>query len=85
MRYSLKTGSLREAGLLARMAAGRVQELFGRLRMGDSSMSELTKDQINQLVRSYMLEVLEFYEEQRVNRRKPLTEKEDELCENIDE
>lgn len=54
-RYSLRTGSLRVAKLRTRSIAAYIQELFLRLR---SNMTELTQEQINQLVQRYIRETL---------------------------
>ncbi|NLZ16831.1 MAG: hypothetical protein GX087_03745, partial [Desulfobulbaceae bacterium] len=55
LRYSLRTGSLRVAKLRTRSIAAYIQQLFMRLR---SNMTELTQEQISQLVRQYIRETL---------------------------
>jgi len=66
IRYSLKTGRLREAKPKARLLAGMVQRLFRQLRRGDSPVSELTPPEVSRIIEEYIREVTEEKERARL-------------------
>ena len=65
LRYSLRTGSLSEAKYRARYLAGRIQWLFKSVRYRRRSISamtderELTGDDIQEIIRKYVWELLD--------------------------
>ena len=66
LRYSLKTGSLREAKEKSRLLAGQIQKLFRQLRRKGSYMaSELSENQIQDIIKGYVRDVLEEDEQER--------------------
>lgn len=66
IRYSLKTGRLREAKPKARLLAGMVQRLFRQLRRGDCPVNELTPAEVSTIIEEYIREVTEEKEQQRL-------------------
>jgi len=66
IRYSLKTGRLRDAKPKARLLAGMVQRLFRQLRRGDCPVSELTPSQASKIIEEYIREVTKVKELQRL-------------------
>jgi hypothetical protein len=66
IRYSLKTGSKTEAGQNARLLAGHIQRLFRQLRRRGSYMVELNAEQVQQIIKGYVRDILEDDEVERV-------------------
>jgi len=73
IRYSLQAGFLREAKLKAQRMASFVQQVFDELRYvigGDEEMTvELNQNKIRELLRGYLIRVLNEDEEYRVLRQ----------------
>lgn len=67
IRYSLRCGSLSEAKPKARLLAGRIHQLLSN----KSAIMEITQEQIQELVKSYVNDVLSCCEEFRANKSKP--------------
>lgn len=63
LRYSLKTGYLGLAKTKARYIAGRIQLLFISLRKGGTALSQLSNDKIRDLVKQYIKESIERWDE----------------------
>jgi len=68
LRYTLRTGNLRQAKHKANFLAGQVQLVFRCLRKDNRDLSKLSDDQIQKLVHQYIKNALEswdkaFYEE----------------------
>ncbi|WP_319526026.1 site-specific integrase [uncultured Desulfosarcina sp.] len=77
LRASLKTGYLADAKSKSMLIAGRMHQLFRRIRGGYSNdMSELDQSKINAIIRGFIKDSLDEEEEVRINRQRPLTEEE---------
>ena len=79
LRASLRTGYLAEAHPMARLIAGRVQQLFRKLRInsGDNNdMTQLDQAKINDIIKSFIKDSLDEEESLRINRQRPLTDDE---------
>ena len=68
LRYTLRTGNLRDAKHKAKLLAGQVQLIFRCLRKEHQTLGKLSDDQIKQLVHQYIKNTMEwwdknFYEE----------------------
>ena len=75
LRYSLRTGSRRDAKEKARLIAGQIQKLFRQLRRKGSYMaSELSEGQIQDIIKGYVRDVLEEDEQERVMSEIPVWE-----------
>ena len=59
LRYSLKTGYLSEAKSKARLMAGQVQQLFRTMRRETRIMTELTTEQIDEIIKEYVRTALD--------------------------
>jgi hypothetical protein len=68
LRYTLRTGNLRDAKHKAKLLAGQVQLIFKCLRKEHKALSKLSDDQMKQLVHQYIKNAINswdkyFYEE----------------------
>jgi hypothetical protein len=68
LRYTLRTGNLRDAKHKAKLLAGQVQLIFRCLRKEHQALGKLSDDQIKQLVHQYIKNAIDswdkyFYEE----------------------
>jgi hypothetical protein len=68
LRYTLRTGNLRDAKHKAKLLAGQVQLIFRCLRKEHQALGKLSDDQIKQLVHQYIKNAVQwwdknFYEE----------------------
>ncbi len=73
IRYSLRTGYLREARARSRVLAVRVHKLMNLVHKGAGPMSELTAEQIKELADTWMKEGLEEDELDRALAPRPMT------------
>ncbi len=81
IRYSLRTGYLRKARVSSRGLASKVHNLITELRKGVGPMSELTAEQIREIVDTWVKQQLEEDELERALASKPMTEEEWEVQE----
>ncbi|BBO88413.1 site-specific integrase [Desulfosarcina ovata] len=78
LRASLRTGYLSEAQPLSMLIAGRVLQLFRKIRIAygenKNDMTKLDKDKINEIIRGYIKDSLEWEEDYRINLHHPFTD-----------
>ena len=61
LRYSLRTGYISVAKLKARIIAGQVQLLFKFLKNGNTTLMNLSTNQIKELVQKYLRQLIDSY------------------------
>ena len=78
LRASLKTGYLADAKSKSMLIAGRVHQLFRKIRGGniDMTITKLDQSKINDIIKSFIKDSLDAEEYIRINRQKPFTEDE---------
>jgi hypothetical protein len=74
LRASLRTGYLTDAKSMSRLIAGRVQQLFRKLRGGLNDMTKLDQAKINDIIRGFIKDSLDEEEDTRINRQRPFTD-----------
>ncbi|MFO7559861.1 MAG: site-specific integrase, partial [Desulfobacterales bacterium] len=62
LRYSLKTGYLSEAKIKSRLLAGQTQLIFQKIRVGDSDLMELSKTDIQELIKTFFKRIIDNYD-----------------------
>ena len=72
LRYALNTGSRRTAKTLTGEISSRVKTLFAELRREGNRMTELNKDQINEIIREYVQESIDSIKDHYATTKQPL-------------
>lgn len=77
LRYSLKTGYRKEARAKAFLLAGKVYIIFRALRKGGVGLSNLSENQIQEIVKKYLEDTVKMLEERWLLEESPFSTRQD--------